>query len=44
MQVCVYHSAEWETLVETGWITHSVSVNVDGVKVATMLHNRVRFL
>lgn len=28
MRPTVYHSAEWITLVETGWITHHVEGNV----------------
>lgn len=33
---CVYHSKEWEVLVESGWTTFTVT-RINGVDVATML-------
>lgn len=34
--VCVYHSREWDALVEAGWVTMHVRTNVDGDQIATM--------
>lgn len=36
-RVTIYHSWEWATLVETGWITLYVDY-VNGVYMATMLY------
>jgi hypothetical protein len=35
----IYHSREWEALVEQGWVTHIVIDEpfVDGVRVALMV-------
>lgn len=36
-RVCIYHSPQWCSLVETGWITMTV-FEQDGERVARMLH------
>ena len=39
MRAVVYHSAEWGTLVETGWVTHTVEESsVPGIRIALMIY------
>lgn len=35
-KICVYHSPDWDILVETGWMTQDV-FEVDGLRLARMV-------
>lgn len=37
MKFCAYHGSEWETLVESGWITRFVE-EIRNVRVACMVN------
>ena len=39
IRICIYHSHEWESLVETGWVTMIVDwLEPRHIQVATMYH------